>query len=239
MRAMPGMVTVIPADDVEAAQALRWAPPSRGPATSGWAGTRRPVLRRATRSVRPGGGRPRRRDVTLISTGAQTGSSSSASRWRPGMEAHVLHVATASDARRGGSGADGTGDHGRGAPSSAVRWRGAEALAEHRPTLLTGRLQTVCAVRPNDALIYGLSGVRVAEQVLHHRSLEASARTVPSAVARGRGRRGGAQPLSRRDADASEVERSATPLHPGAPGGSDDRDAGSPSMRICTGRPVM
>jgi transketolase len=178
MRAMPGMVTVSPCDDVEAAEVLRWAAAYEGPvyvrlgrdATPRIFGDDHRFAFGKAEIVRDGS------DVTLIATGAQTARTLEAADLlaADGISAHVVHVATLKPLDIEGvvAAADRTGrvitvEEGTviGGLGGAV----AEALAEHRPT----RVQRIglqdCYVQsgPNDALldIYGLSGTRVAEQV--------------------------------------------------------------------------
>lgn len=178
MRAMPGMVTVSPADDVEAAEALRWAAGYQGPcyirlgrdATPRIFGDDHAFRFGQAEVVREGG------DVTLISTGGQTGRTLEAAELlaADGIDAHVLHVATLKplDVPAVVAAAERTGrvitvEEGTviGGLGGAV----AEALAEHRPTRVHRIGLQDCYVQsgPNEALldIYGLSGVRVAEQV--------------------------------------------------------------------------
>lgn len=98
MRAMPGMVTVCPADDVEATSVLSWAAAYEGPVYVR-------IVREATQrlfddsyrfrfdhavAVRDGG------DVTLISTGTQTPRVVDAAELlaQRGIESFVLHVPT-------------------------------------------------------------------------------------------------------------------------------------------------
>ena len=178
MRAMPGMVTVAPADDVEAAQVLRWAAAYQGPCYVR-------LVRDATQRlfdnaytftfgkavvVRDG------RDVTLISTGTQTPRTVDAAELlaTDGIEAHVLHVPTIKplDVPAIVAAAERTGrvitveEHTvLGGLGGAV----AETLGEHRPTRVDriGLEDVFPESGPNDALldIYGLSATRVAEQV--------------------------------------------------------------------------
>jgi transketolase len=178
MRAMPGMVTVSPADDVEAAQVIRWAATYDGPVYVR-------IVRDATQrlfddgyafhfgqavEVRRGG------DLTLIGTGAQTPRLVDAADLlaADGIDAAVLHlptlkpldiaaiVAAAERTRRLVSVEEHTVIGGLG---GAV----AEVLAEHRPTPLRriGLQDTYTVSAPNDALLdlYGLSAARVADQV--------------------------------------------------------------------------
>jgi transketolase len=178
MRAMPGMVTVCPADDVEAAQVLRWCASYDGPAYVR-------VVRDATQRlfdnsyrfelgravvVREG------RDVTLISTGTQTPRVVEAAELlaTQGIEAHVLHVPTIKplDVPAIVAAAERTGlvvtveEHTViGGLGGAV----AEALSEHRPTKVKrlGMQDVYGESASNAALLelYGLSAARVAEQV--------------------------------------------------------------------------
>ena len=178
MRAMPGMVTVSPADDVEADRVLRWSATYVGPVYVR-------LVRDATQRlfdesytfefgkavlVREG------RDVTLVSTGAQTPRVVDAAELlaADGIESHVLHVPTLKplDVPAIVAAADRTGrvitveEHSIiGGLGSAV----AETLSEHRPTPLTrlGLDDIFTESAPNDALLelYGLSAARVAERV--------------------------------------------------------------------------
>jgi transketolase len=178
MRAMPGIVTVSPADDVEADRVLRWAASYRGPVYIR-------LVRDATQRlfddsyafefgrgvvVREGG------DVTLISTGAQTPRVVDAAELLAagGIQAHVLHlptlkpldvpaiVAAAAQTGRVVTVEEHTVIGGLGA---AV----AETLSEHRPTPITrlGLQDVFTESGPNEALLdlYGLSAPRVAERV--------------------------------------------------------------------------
>jgi len=179
MRVMPGMVTVAPADDVEADLALRWAASYRGPCYVR-------IVRDATQRlfdtsyrfelgkavvVREG------RDVTLMATGTQTPRVVDAAELLAarGVDAHVLHVPTLKplDTEAIVAAADRTGrvitveEHTvLGGLGGAV----AEVLGEHRPTQLNriGLQDTYVQSGPNDELldIYGLSAARVSEQVL-------------------------------------------------------------------------
>jgi transketolase len=177
-RAMPGMVVVAPADDTEAAEVLRWAASYVGPcyvrlvrdATQRlFDDDHRFVLGRAE-IVREG------RDVTLISTGSQTPRVVDAAELlaASGIDAHVVHVATLKPLDVDGvvAAAERTGrvitveEHSvLGGLGGAV----AEALSQHRPTRVDriGLQDVYVESGPNDALldIYGLSAIRVAEQV--------------------------------------------------------------------------
>lgn len=179
MRAMPGMVSVAPADDVEAAEALRWAAEYEGPCYVRL--VRDPTERlfdAATHAFRFGRGEVVRDggDVTLISTGTQTPRTVDAAALlaAAGIEAHVLHLATVKplDVEAVVAAAERTGrvitveEHTvLGGLGGAV----AEALGEHRPTRVNriGLYDLYPQSGPNAALldIYGLSAERVAEQV--------------------------------------------------------------------------
>jgi transketolase len=178
MRAMPGMVTVSPADDVETGQVLRWCAGYDGPVYVR-------LVRDATQRlfgddyrfefgravvVRPGS------DVTLISTGAQTPRVVDAADLlaADGIEAHVLHVPTLKplDVQAIVAAADRTGfvitveEHSIiGGLGGAV----AEALSDQRPTFVKrlGLRDVFGTSAPNDELleIYRLSAPRVADQV--------------------------------------------------------------------------
>jgi len=179
MRAMPGMVTVAPADDVEAAQVLRWAAAYEGPcyvrlvrdATQRLFDddTYRFVFGKAV-VVREG------RDVTLISTGTQTPRTVDAAELLAvdGIEAHVLHVPTLKpiDVPAIVTAAERTGRVITVEEHSVIGGLGgavAEVLSEHRPTRVNriGLQDVYVQSGTNDALldIYGLSAARVAEQV--------------------------------------------------------------------------
>ncbi len=178
MRAMPGMVTVSPADDVEAAQALRWAAAYEGPccvrlvrdATQRLFGDDYRFAFGKAVTVREG------RDVTLFSTGTQTPRVVDAADLlaADGIDAHVVHVPTIKplDVAAVVAAAERTGrvitveEHTViGGLGSAVT----EALSEHRPTKVNriGLQDLYPQSGPNDALldIYGLSAARVTEQV--------------------------------------------------------------------------
>jgi transketolase len=178
MRAMPGMVTVSPADDVEAAQALRWAAAYDGPCYVR-------LVRDATQRlfdesyrfelgkavvVREGS------DVTLISTGSQTPRVVDAADLlaADGIDAHVLHVPTLKpiDVAAIVAAAERTGRVITVEEHSVIGGLGgavAEVLSEHRPTLVQriGLQDVYVESGSNDDLldIYRLSAPRVAEQV--------------------------------------------------------------------------
>ncbi len=179
MRVMPGMVTVAPADDVEADLALRWAASYEGPCYVR-------LVRDATQRLFDPGYRfvlgkavvvREGRDVTLMATGTQTPRVVDAAELLAarGIDAHVLHVPTIKplDTEAIVAAAERTGrvitveEHTvLGGLGGAV----AEVLGEHRPTRLDriGLRDTYVESGSNDALleIYGLSAARVAEQVL-------------------------------------------------------------------------
>ena len=156
MRAMPGMITVAPGDDVEAEQVLRWAASYNGPVY--------------VRLVRDGG------DVSLVSTGTQTPRVVDAADLLAarGIEAHVLHVPTLKplDVPAIVAAADRTGvvvtvEEGTviGGLGGAV----SETLSEQRPTLVKriGLQDVYGESASNSELLelYGLSAARVADQV--------------------------------------------------------------------------
>ena len=99
MRAMPGMVTVAPADDIEADQVLRWAARYDGPVLRP-ARPRRdaaPLRRRLSVRVRKGGRRPRGpgRDAHQRPERRQPAVVDAAELLADrGIDAHVLHVPT-------------------------------------------------------------------------------------------------------------------------------------------------
>jgi len=178
MRAMPGMVTISPADDIEAREVLRWAAEYQGPT---YVRLVRDATQRlfdesyrfefgAARVVREG------RDVTLVSTGSQTPRVVDAAELLAdeGIDAHVVHVPTLKplDVPTIVAAAERTGrvitieEHSIiGGLGGAV----AEVLSEHRPTRLTrlGLRDQYTESAPNAVLLdrYGLSAERVAEQV--------------------------------------------------------------------------
>jgi transketolase len=178
MRVMPGMVSVAPADDIEAAQVLRWAAAYEGPCYVRLVRDATQRLFDETHQFRFGRAEVVRdgADVTLISTGTQTPRTVEAADLlaADGIEAHVLHVATLKplDTDAIVAAAERTGrvitveEHTvLGGLGGAV----AETLAEHRPTLVNriGLPDVYVESGTNDALleIYGLSAARVADQV--------------------------------------------------------------------------
>ena len=179
MRAMPGMVTISPADDTETRLAIRWAAGHDGPVYMR-------LVRDATQRlfdeayafefgravvVREG------IDVTLVSTGAETPRVVDAAELLAarGIDAQVVHVPTIKplDVATIVAAAERTNlvisveEHSViGGLGGAV----AEALSEHRPTrvLRIGLQDVFGQSASNDDLldIYGLSATRVAEQVV-------------------------------------------------------------------------
>ena len=178
MRAMPGMITISPADDVEAREVLRWAAAYEGPcyvrlvrdATQRLFGDDyRFELGKAV-TVREG------RNVTLISTGSQTPRVVDAADLlaADGIDAHVVHVPTIKplDIAAIVAAAERTGRVITVEEHTVIGGLGgavAEALSEHRPTKVNriGLQDLYPQSGPNDALleIYGLSAPRVADQV--------------------------------------------------------------------------
>ncbi len=183
-RAMPGIVVVSPADDIEAAQVLRWSAEHPGPVYIR-------LVRDATQRlfddayafrfgeavvVREGG------DVTLLSTGAQTPRVVDAADLLAdaGIQAHVVHLPTIKpmDVDAVVAAAERTGRVITVEEHTVIGGLGgaiAEVLSEHRPTRVDriGLPDIYTESGPNDALLdlYGLSAARVAEQV--RRTLEA------------------------------------------------------------------
>jgi transketolase len=179
MRAMPGMVTVCPADDVEAEQALRWAAAYDGPVYIR-------LIRDATQRlfddsyrfeigravvVREG------RDVTLISTGTQTPRVVDAAEMlaERGIDAHVLHVPTikpldvpaiVAAARKTGFVVTVEEHTVIGGLGGAV----AEALSEHSPTRVKRLgMQDEYGISATNSILldmFGLSATRVADKVV-------------------------------------------------------------------------
>ncbi len=178
VRAMPGMVVVSPADEIEAAQVLRWSAIHDGPTYIRL--VRDPTQRlfddgyefvfgRAV-PLRDGG------DVTLISTGAQTPRVVDAADLlaETGISPTVVHLPTIKpvDVEAVVAAAERTGlvitveEHTIiGGLGGAI----AETLGEHRPTPVhrIGLPDIYTESGPNDALLdlYGLSATRVAERV--------------------------------------------------------------------------
>jgi transketolase len=178
MRAMPGMVTISPADDVETDRAIRWAAEHDGPVYVR-------IVRDATQRlfdenyrfafdralvVREGS------DVTLFSTGAQSPRTVDAAEIlaAQGISAHVVHLPTLKPLDVDGivAAADRTGRVVTVEEHTIIGGLGgavAETLAEHRPTPMRriGLEDIYTESAPNDILLdlYGLSAERVAERV--------------------------------------------------------------------------
>ena len=178
MRAMPGMVTVCPADDVEAAQVLRWCATYQGPVYVRLVRDATQRLFDASYAFDFGRAVPVRegRDVTLISTGTQTPRVVDAAELLAarGIEAHVVHVPTIKplDVAAVVAAAERTGlvvtveEHTViGGLGGAV----AETLSEHRPTTVVRLgIQDVYGESASNAALlemHGLSAARVAERV--------------------------------------------------------------------------
>ncbi len=178
MRAMPGIVTISPADDVEAREVLRWAAAYQGPvyvrlvrdATQRLFGDDYDFTFGRAVVVREG------RDVTLVSTGAQTPRTVDAAEMlaAEGIDAHVLHVPTLKpiDVAAIVAAAERTGFVITVEEHTVIGGLGgaiAETLSEHRPTTVRriGLQDVFGESAPNDALLemYGLSAARVADQV--------------------------------------------------------------------------
>jgi len=178
MRAMPGIVTISPADDIETDRALRWAAAYEGPVYLR-------IVRDATQRlfnddyqfefgravvVREGD------DVTLISTGAQTPRVVDAADLlaTEGIEAHVVHLPTLKPLDVAGivAAAERTGRVVTVEEHTVIGGLGgavAETLSERRPTPMRriGLRDIYTESAPNDVLLdlYGLSPRRVADQV--------------------------------------------------------------------------
>ncbi|HEX6129876.1 MAG TPA: transketolase C-terminal domain-containing protein [Candidatus Limnocylindria bacterium] len=178
MRAMPGMITISPADDVETDRVLRWAAAHDGPVYVR-------IVRDATQRlfdedyrfefnravvVREGS------DVTLISTGAQTPRTVDAADLlaERGISAHVVHLPTLKplDVQGIVSAAERTGRVVTVEEHTIIGGLGgavAETLGEHRPTPLRriGLEDIYTESAPNDVLLdlYGISAGGVADRV--------------------------------------------------------------------------
>jgi transketolase len=178
MRAMPGMITISPADDVETDRVLRWAASHDGPVYVR-------IVRDATQRlfdedyrfefnravvVREGS------DVTLVSTGAQTPRTVDAAELlsERGISAHVVHLPTLKPLDVEGivAAAERTGRVVTVEEHTIIGGLGgavAETLGEHRPTPLRriGFEDIYTESAPNDVLLdlYGLSARRVADKV--------------------------------------------------------------------------
>jgi transketolase len=178
MRAMPGMITVSPADDVEAGLVIRWAAGYDGPVYVR-------LVRDATQRLfddayafAPGRAVVVREgsDVTLVSTGAQTPRVVDAAGLLAGIgiSAHVLHVPTLKplDVAAIVEAAERTDLVVTIEEHSVIGGLGgaiAETLGEHRPTSVRRLgIQDVFGESASNADLldrFGLSAERVAEQV--------------------------------------------------------------------------
>lgn len=175
MRAMPGMVVLAPADDVEAEAVLRWAAAYDGPIYVRLARDPSPRLFSGGLSFDPGRGTVLRegRDLAIISTGIQTSRALAAAARlaEDGIEAHVLHLPSVKpidrraivEAARSTRLVLTTEEHTIiGGLGGAV----AEVLSEEFPTRIVrnGIEDTFGESAPNEALLdkYGLSADRVA-----------------------------------------------------------------------------
>lgn len=178
MRAMPGMITISPADDIETDRVLRWAAAYEGPVYVR-------IVRDATQRlfdedyafefnravvVREGS------DVTLISTGAQSPRTLDAADALAelGISAHVVHLPTLKPLDVGGivGAAERTGRVVTVEEHTIIGGLGgavAETLGEHRPTPMRriGLEDIYTESAPNEVLLdlYGISAGRVAERV--------------------------------------------------------------------------
>jgi transketolase len=177
-RAMPGMVVVSPADEVETRQVLAWSVRYQGPVfirlvrdptQTLFEEDYRWELGRAV-TVRQG------RDVTLLSTGTQTPRVVDAADIlaAQGLEAHVVHLPTIKpiDVEAIVAAAARTGRVVTVEEHSVIGGLGgavAETLSEHRPTRVAriGIEDHYTESATNDELLdmYGLSAERVAHRV--------------------------------------------------------------------------
>jgi transketolase len=178
MRAMPGMVTLSPADDVETDRAIRWAGEHDGPVYVR-------IVRDATQRLFDDGYRfafgrvvvvREGTDVTLFSTGAQTPRTVDAADLlaKQSISAHVVHLPTLKPLDVDGivAAAERTGRVVTVEEHTVIGGLGgavAETLADHRPTPMRriGFEDIYTESAPNDVLLdlYGLSAERVAERV--------------------------------------------------------------------------
>ena len=178
MRSLPNMPVIVPADDTEAAAALRWAGAHEGPVYIRLGRDATPRVFDPVHPFRFGRAEVVREgsDVTLVSTGAQTARTLEAAVLlaADGVSAHVLHIGTVKplDVEAVVAAAERTGRVITVEECTVIGGLGgavAEALGEHRPTRVhrIGLRDVDVQSGPNDALldIYGLSGIRVAEQV--------------------------------------------------------------------------
>ncbi|MDR1430831.1 MAG: transketolase family protein [Propionibacteriaceae bacterium] len=178
MRGLPNMVVIAPADDMEAAAALRWSAQYEGPVYIR-------LIRDATDRIFPEGfgfslgpvvpiadGS----DITVFSTSTQTPRSFAAVRILAGrgISAKLVHVPTIKPIDVAGI-VNAAAETGRvftveeGAVVGGLGGAVAEVLSEHLPTRVTrlGLDDVYVASGSNAALldVYGLSGQRVADQI--------------------------------------------------------------------------
>ncbi len=178
MRAMPGMITVSPADDIETGQVIRWAATHDGPVYIRLVRDATQRLFDDSYAFAPGRAVVVREgaDVTLISTGAQTPRVVDAAELLAGrgVDAHVLHVPTLKplDVPAIVAAAERTGLVVTVEEHSIIGGLGgaiAETLGEHRPTLMRrlGLKDTFGESASNADLLdrFGLSPDRVADEV--------------------------------------------------------------------------
>jgi transketolase len=178
MRAMPGMVTISPADDIETERAIRWAGEYDGPVYLR-------IVRDATQRLFDDGYRfalgravtvREGSDITLFSTGAQTPRTVDAADLlaEQGMSAHMVHLPTLKPLDVDGivAAAERTGRVVTVEEHTIIGGLGgavAETLADYRPTPMRriGFEDIYTESAPNDVLLdlYGLSAERVAERV--------------------------------------------------------------------------
>jgi transketolase len=177
-RAMPGMVVLSPADEVEARQVLTWCVGYDGPVVVR-------LVRDATQTLFQAGHRFRfgkvevvreGRDVTLVSTGTETPRVVDAAELlaAAGIEAHVVHVPTLKPLDVAGlvAAAERTGRVISVEEHTVIGGLGgavAESLSEHRPTRVDriGIADHYTESASDQELLdmYGLSAERVAERV--------------------------------------------------------------------------
>ncbi len=178
MRAMPGMIVLAPADEIEAGLAIRWAAAHDGPVYVRLVRDPTQRLFDETYAFEFGQARVLREgaDVTLITSGAQTPRTMDAADLlaERGVDAHVVHVPTIKpiDVEGVVAAAERTGLVVTVEEHSVIGGLGgavAEVLSEHRPTVVKriGFQDIFGQSGSNDDLldIYGLSARKVAEQV--------------------------------------------------------------------------
>lgn len=178
MRAMPGMITISPADDIEARAVLRWTITHDGPVYVRLVRDATARLFDDTYEFRFGEAVVVREgsDVALVSTGSQTPRVVEAATILEGqgISAHVLHVPTIKplDVAAIVAAADRTGRVVSIEEHTTIGGLGgalAEVLSERRPTRLdrVGLPDIFTESAPNEDLLdlYGLSAERVAVRV--------------------------------------------------------------------------